>query len=47
MPKAARADKLMAQITCGNVGLESAVVVPKNLFPLVRKLLVAYCTDVD
>lgn len=39
------ADKLMAQITCGDVGLERAVVIPKSLFPLVRKRLVTYCTD--
>jgi hypothetical protein len=39
------ADRLMAQITCGDVGLERAVVIPKNLFPLVRKRLVTYCTD--
>jgi hypothetical protein len=35
----------MAQITCGDVGLERAVVVPKNLFPLVRKRLAAFCND--
>jgi hypothetical protein len=41
------ADKLMAQITCGDVALERAVVIPKNLFPLVRKRLVTYCTNED
>jgi len=39
------ADKLMAQITCGDVGLERAVIVPKNLFLVVRDRLLAYCTD--
>src|SRR5207248_677576 len=39
------ADKLMAQITCGDVGLERAVVIPKDLFALVCKRLVTYCTD--
>jgi hypothetical protein len=38
-------DQLMSQITCGDVGLERAVVVPKNLFPLVRKRLAGFCAD--
>ena len=32
-------DKLMGQITCGDVGIEHAVVLPKALFPLVLKRL--------
>ena len=32
-------DKLMGQVTCGDVGLERAVVLPKALFPLVLKRL--------
>jgi hypothetical protein len=32
-------DKLLGQVTCGNVGLERAVVLPKGLFPLVLKRL--------
>jgi hypothetical protein len=32
-------DKMMGQITCGDVGLERAVVLPKSLFPLVLKQL--------
>jgi len=39
------ADKLMSQITCGDVSLERAVMIPKSLFPLVRKRLMTYCTD--
>jgi hypothetical protein len=38
------ADKLMSQITCGDVSLERAVMIPKSLFPLVRKRLMTYCT---
>lgn len=32
-------DKLMTQVTCGNVGLERAVALPKRLFPLVLRRL--------
>jgi hypothetical protein len=32
-------DKLLGQVTCGDVGLERAVVLPKGLFPLVLKRL--------
>jgi hypothetical protein len=32
-------DKLLRQVTCGDVGLEGAVVLPKALFPLVLKRL--------
>lgn len=32
-------DKLMGQVTCGNIGLERAVALPKGLFPLVLKRL--------
>lgn len=32
-------DKLMDQITCGDVGLERAVIVPQNLFVLILKRL--------
>jgi hypothetical protein len=32
-------DKLMGQVTCGDVGLERAVVVPRTLFPLVLRRL--------
>lgn len=32
-------DKLMGQATCGNIGLERAVALPKALFPLVLKRL--------
>ena len=32
-------DKLLGQVTCGDVGLERAVVLPKSLFPLVLKRL--------
>lgn len=39
------ADRLMTQITCSDVGLERAVVVPKSLFPLVCKRLAAFCGD--
>jgi hypothetical protein len=33
-------DKLMGQISCGDVGLERAVALPKTLFPLVLLNLV-------
>jgi hypothetical protein len=32
-------DKLLGQVTCGDVGLERAVALPKSLFPLVLKRL--------
>jgi hypothetical protein len=32
-------DKLMSQATCGDVGLEHAVILPNNLFPLVLRRL--------
>ena len=37
-------DMLLGQITCGNVNLENAVIVPKNLFTTVLKKLKAYRT---
>lgn len=35
-------EKLMLQITCGDVGIEGAVVLPRTLFDLVIERLVAY-----
>lgn len=35
-------DMLLGQITCGNVSLEKAVIVPKNLFPIILEKLKAY-----
>ncbi len=32
-------DKLLGQITCGEVGLEKAVILPKTLFPLILRRL--------
>jgi len=32
-------DKLLGQVTCGDVGLERAVILPRGLFPLVLKRL--------
>lgn len=37
-------DKLMDQITCGDVGLEHAVIVPQNLFGLILKRLDEFLT---
>jgi hypothetical protein len=37
-------DQLMDQITCGDVGLERAVALPKGLFPLVLKRLDEFAT---
>jgi len=36
------AERLLTQITCGNVGLEKAIVVPQNLFPDVLEKLGNY-----
>lgn len=38
-------EKLMRQITCGDVGIEGAVVLPRTLFDLVIERLVAYKTS--
>lgn len=38
-------EKLMRQITCGDVGIEGAVVLPSSLFDLVIKRLEAYKTS--
>ena len=35
-------EDLMDQVTCGDVGLEKAVIIPKSLFPLVLKRLEDY-----
>lgn len=35
-------DKLLEQVTCGDVNLEKAVIVPKTLFPLMLEKLKAY-----
>ena len=35
-------DKLLEQVTCGDVKLEKAVIVPKSLFPLMLEKLKAY-----
>lgn len=37
-------DKLMEQITCGDVGLEHAVIVPQNFFGLISKRLSEFAT---
>lgn len=31
-------ENLTSQVTCGNVGVEKAVVVPKSLFPMITRL---------
>ena len=40
--KGAATEKLMAQVTCGDVGLERAVVIPRALFPLMLQRLQDY-----
>lgn len=37
-------EKLLRQVTCGDVGLERAVIVPRGLFPLVLKRLKEFST---
>src|SRR5260370_13501854 len=39
--QAAPVDELIHQVTCGDVGLEQAVILPKVLFPVVRQRLSA------
>jgi len=38
-------DDLMEQVTCGDVGLERAVIIPKGLFPLMLKRLNEYSSS--
>jgi hypothetical protein len=38
-------DNLIAQVTCGNVGVEKAVVVPKSLFPMMSVRLREFATS--
>lgn len=38
-------DNLIAQVTCGNVGVEKAVVVPKSLFPMMMVRLREFTTS--
>jgi Novel STAND NTPase 3 len=39
------AEDLIEQVTCGDVGLEQAVVIPKSLFPLILKRLDEYSSS--
>lgn len=39
------ADDLMEQVTCGDVGLEKAVIIPKSLFPLTLRRLDEYSSS--
>jgi Novel STAND NTPase 3/Restriction endonuclease len=39
------ADELMEQVTCGDVGLEKAVIIPKSLFPMTFRRLDEYSSS--
>ncbi|HDC4533150.1 hypothetical protein LH696_18730 [Enterobacter asburiae] len=38
-------ENMMQQITCGNVGLEKAIIVPKSLFPMIAARLSEFSTS--
>ena len=38
-------ENLISQVTCGNVGVEKAVIVPKSLFPAMRSRLIEFTSS--